>query len=87
MGSRGKFLREAMSGLCFRKLALGAVWTMDWGGRGEELRQRQYPGPGLEAPMPVGALETLPVLPHPRPGLLSLSPAAGGWWEEQGWQS
>ena len=48
------------------------------GREGDELRQRQYPGPGLEAPMPVGALETLPVLPHPRPGLLSLSPAAGG---------
>lgn len=36
MGSHGKFLREAVSGfsLCFRKLALGAVWKTDWGGRG-----------------------------------------------------
>lgn len=38
----------------------------------------EHLGPGLGAPLPVGAQGSLPVLPHPRSGLLSLSPAAGG---------
>lgn len=78
MESHGKFLREAVSGfsLCFRKLTLGAVWKMDWGGREEDLRQRQYLGPGLEAPMPVGAPEP-PPRPSPPPARPVVSEPSG----------
>lgn len=67
-GSHGKFLREAVSGfsLCFRKLTLGAVWKMNWGGRQGELRQRQYLGPGLETPCLWGPGG--PSLSFPTPG-------------------
>lgn len=68
-----------MSGfsLCFRRLTPGGCWEGGSGGKAggsEEAlgeTKTQHLGPGLGTP-------SLCFPPHPRPGLLSLSPAAGG---------
>lgn len=51
------------------------------------IETKTVPGARLGNPLPVEAWRPLPVLPHPRPGLLSQTPAASRRWEEQGWQS